>query len=865
MLQKSLIILGLLFTLVFFVPSIINAEFSITGSNSLNGTVGVAQTITDLQLSGTGTEPIPVKLLVTSGTLTIGNTTGLTFDGVRTGSTLYFSGTFTNVNNALATLAYTRGSTGTDTLEVSLVSRGEVFFTENGHLYKFISGSISANSARTAALAQTAYGSTGYLATITSAEENTFVATRLQGDGWMGASDAVSEGDWKWLDGPEAGISFWSGAAGGSPVGGRYENWSSGEPNDYLNGSPGEDCAQFYISTSMWNDLPCSGSNLSGYVVEFGATGDLPEVVAKNVSITTTSNPTVNSLSPADDATGVGLTANLIIGFSQTISAGTGNVLIKKLSDDSTVETISISGGQVTGIGSTVVTINPSTTFIENTAYYISIPSTGFKNNSSNFYAGIGTTSGWNFTTGDFTNPTLSNIASGTVTSSAATITWNTNESTSTKVNYGLTNAYGSSTSETDTSPRVTSHAISLSSLLACTTYHYNVVSRDASSNSATSSDNTFTTAGCTADTTPTNTTSNAITPSSGGTTSLTENNTQLTVQAPSNFTDDSTSVVIQIKAIDATNILASLGRPTTVPREVGDIVFDVKAIIDGTTILDSFDAPITITYQYADADISGLNESSLWLYHYHNGAWDALESCTITASTNTISCTTDSFSIFGLFGNVQSSSGSSNSNSVSNASCKHIKPAGSPEVFQIDVTNNKATLYFTPINKNVSNYFIAYGYNSGEERFGTLTDQGESSGVLSYTINHLDKNTTYYFKIRSQNGCTIGDWGNVMKVTTTQNSETTVRYYKNFISRILSGFAKQPINLGSNTSVKGKTTAKVEKKSKSCQYNVKAGDTLWNIAESKLGMGSNYTIIMKENSLNSTLLRTGQVLNIKC
>jgi hypothetical protein len=80
-------------------------------------------------------------------------------------------------------------------------------------------------------------------------------------------------------------------------------------------------------------------------------------------------------------------------------------------------------------------------------------------------------------------------------------------------------------------------------------------------------------------------------------------------------------------------------------------VVFDVKAIIDSNTILDSFDHPVTINYTYSDGDVAGLDESTFWLYHYHDGAWDALDACDIDTSANTISCTTPNFSIFSLFG----------------------------------------------------------------------------------------------------------------------------------------------------------------------------------------------------------------------
>lgn len=49
------------------------------------------------------------------------------------------------------------------------------------------------------------------------------------------------------------------------------------------------------------------------------------------------------------------------------------------------------------------------------------------------------------------------------------------------------------------------------------------------------------------------------------------------------------------------------IGTPTASPSVVGDSVFDVKAVFDSGTILDSFDAPITISYAYTDDEIAGL------------------------------------------------------------------------------------------------------------------------------------------------------------------------------------------------------------------------------------------------------------------
>lgn len=92
----------------------------------------------------------------------------------------------------------------------------------------------------------------------------------------------------------------------------------------------------------------------------------------------------------------------------------------------------------------------------------------------------------------DTTAPTLSNITSTSVTSTGATITWTTNEASSTQVNYGATTAYGAST--TLNSSLVTAHSATLSGLQAATTYHFRVRSADAAGNLAVSGDRTFTT-----------------------------------------------------------------------------------------------------------------------------------------------------------------------------------------------------------------------------------------------------------------------------------------------------------------------------------------------------------------------------------
>ncbi len=143
-------------------------------------------------------------------------------------------------------------------------------------------------------------------------------------------------------------------------------------------------------------------------------------------------NPTLTSSVPADNATGVAEDANIVLNFDEIVDAETGNITIKKTSDNSTVETIDVTGGQLSGSGSTQITLNPSVTLDSSTEYYVLIDATAFDDVSGNSYAGISSTTALSFTTGDTTAPTLtSSVPADNATSVAldSTIVLNFSES----------------------------------------------------------------------------------------------------------------------------------------------------------------------------------------------------------------------------------------------------------------------------------------------------------------------------------------------------------------------------------------------------------------------------------------------------
>src|SRR3989344_2874780 len=90
----------------------------------------------------------------------------------------------------------------------------------------------------------------------------------------------------------------------------------------------------------------------------------------------------------------------------------------------------------------------------------------------------------------DTTAPIISAVVA-TPTINGAVITWTTNESSDSKVDYGLTTSYGSLGSNASI---VTSHSITLSGLASGTLFNYRVRSADASGNEDTSANYIFTT-----------------------------------------------------------------------------------------------------------------------------------------------------------------------------------------------------------------------------------------------------------------------------------------------------------------------------------------------------------------------------------
>lgn len=191
----------------------------------------------------------------------------------------------------------------------------------------------------------------------------------------------------------------------------------------------------------------------------------------------------------------------------------------------------------------------------------------------------------------DTTAPTISARTATNITGNSAQITWTTNEAATSRVEYGLTASYGTTTTLDPT--LVTAHSVALAGLASNTTYNYRVRSIDAAGNEAISVNSTFKTtaaADTTPPSTPTGLAATAISPTqinlswnaSTDNVAVTgyqvfRNNTQVGTSATTTFNDTSlasgTTYSYTVRAVDAAANLSAQSTPASATTLTPDTI----------------------------------------------------------------------------------------------------------------------------------------------------------------------------------------------------------------------------------------------------------------------------------------------------
>tara|TARA_R110001583_G_scaffold160872_1_gene312798 strand:+ start:79226 stop:82504 length:3279 start_codon:yes stop_codon:yes gene_type:complete len=193
------------------------------------------------------------------------------------------------------------------------------YLPSTDHYYEYIPNlGITWSAAKIAAEAKFHYGLQGYLATITSTEEAQLSGEQAAGAGWIGGSDAATEGVWEWVTGPENGTIFWNGGINGTTP--NFAFWNTNEPNQ----SGDEDYTHVTAPNvgipGSWNDLSNTGNSSGdyqpkGYIVEYGG---MPGDPILNISASTKITIAEITAIVEDSNCGTG-----IVNLSATASLGT--------------------------------------------------------------------------------------------------------------------------------------------------------------------------------------------------------------------------------------------------------------------------------------------------------------------------------------------------------------------------------------------------------------------------------------------------------------------------------------------------------------------------------------------------------------
>ena len=375
---------------------------TVGGTSSVNSISNNFATVVDAGLTISANGNITNFSVIITGSYTTGdllNYTGTLPTGVTTPgfSAVTKSITFTGTTSAAnwqtflrtVRLQTTSATCFPESRQVTFVAGGALYNPLNDHYYMLNPTNASWTDSKATASNTSFFGLQGYLATITSAAENSFISVMIGSNSWIGCSDnylqinsavgyilyanqAASEGYFYWVTGPEAGTQMRTGNAVnqnnyhlGSPIAGVYQNWRSQEPNDYnLTNFGDEDYGHMYSGTADWNDFP-NGSVLPA-IFEFGG---MPNDIL-NSTIKYTRNIYVNG-APTSGISGGGGSVCASVGTTTlTINSFVGTVIRWESSLDNF-----ISGNNITTIANTTTSLtvsNPS-----QTTYYRAVVTTG--------------------------------------------------------------------------------------------------------------------------------------------------------------------------------------------------------------------------------------------------------------------------------------------------------------------------------------------------------------------------------------------------------------------------------------------------------------------------------------------------------
>lgn len=143
--------------------------------------------------------------------------------------------------------------------------------------------------------------------------------------------------------------------------------------------------------------------------------------------------------------------------------------------------------------------------------------------------------------------------------------------------------------------------------------------------------------------------------------------------------------------------------------------------------------------------------------------------------------------------GGGNSGGGSSNnggSNGGGSNVCRDERPKSAPIIISARATGaNQVTLTWRGGWAPFNGFVISYSTKRGITQYSTVV-----GNTTTATVNGLNGNTLYYFKIQAKNGCTTGDYSRELSARTTGRTTVISKTLGSKIKKVLPAKAVKPL-----------------------------------------------------------------------
>ena len=276
------------------------------------------------------------------------------------------------------------------------------------------------------------------------------------------------------------------GYVAGSYTGSGDVTWNPGTRELTL-GFREDNAVTYRVTASSFDQLAVFAGTYSTFIWIDGGVYEEGDVSGDTEVGVDGTDPYTDGHSPAKGATGVPVDTNVVVHVKDNFAVDPNSI---KMGVDLVDVTSQLSLVPL-GLGDWLVTYNPSGNLTYNHLYTITLDASDKAGHTM-------TQDLYTFRTEqapvpDEEPPEITNVGSSSITTTTATITWDTDEVSDSLVKYGTTSG-GPYTEQEYNAADVMSHNIGLTGLAPNTPYYYVVNSTDPSGNSAESGENDFTT-----------------------------------------------------------------------------------------------------------------------------------------------------------------------------------------------------------------------------------------------------------------------------------------------------------------------------------------------------------------------------------